>query len=232
MKRNSKMEILFNLQDSEEFADALKSLLNETEIGKKYKAEYYTRESGNQHTDLILNAVDLLFPSNDGHTVRQLSVALHNLILAGQIQPKDKEVEEPLEEPIEDTRPRSKAGKLLTAEQLAWGEMTKFANESSMDAIRQRKYVDPKFREFVETNVRREFQEQPVGDAVTNLNANKPRESHGAITEEERAFARKWNLLSVAESKKLLSPAMNPDGPEAAARAQRLLNLVSSYGLV
>jgi len=45
--------------------------------------------------------------------------------------------------------------------------MTRFANESTMDAIRQRKNIDPKFRTFMATNLRREMQEQPVGDGVT-----------------------------------------------------------------
>jgi len=50
---------------------------------------------------------------------------------------------------------------------LDWSEMTRFANESTMDAIRQRKNIDPKFRTFMATNLRREMQEQPVGDGVT-----------------------------------------------------------------
>ncbi len=231
MHRNEQtQEIFFEVNDAGELKDLFKSTLNETKAGQKYKADYYSSERDD--TDQILEALNLLYGASDYASVNQVASVLNTLMLSGSIPKNDPDVEEPLESPVEDTRPRSKTGKLLTAEQLAWGEMTKFANESSMDAIRQRKYVDPKFRSFVETNMKREFAEQEVGDAVVNLNANKPRETHGAITEEERAFARKWNLLSVAESKKLLSPAMNPEGPEAAARAQRLLNLVSSYGLV
>jgi hypothetical protein len=232
MKRNSNSEITFDLQDSDELIDALKSLTSETEIGKKYKAEYYTRESGNEHTDLILNAVDLLFPSNDGHTVRQLSVALHNLILAGQIQPKDKEVEEPLESPTVDLTPRDKNGRALTQAQLVWSEMTRFANDSSMDAIRQRKNIDPKFRSFMATNLTREMQEQPVGDGVTNLNANKERQNHGEVREDVKAFAIRYRTMSAADVKKLLSPGMNPDGAEAAAKANWLFNEACRDGLI
>jgi hypothetical protein len=93
--------------------------------------------------------------------------ALELLIDSGELQPKNVAQSTQLEEPEEDKRPRDKNGKLLTQAQLDWSEMTTFAQTATPDAIRQRKYVDGKFREFIQTNLRREMQEQPVGDGVT-----------------------------------------------------------------
>ena len=72
-----------------------------------------------------------------------------------------------LDEPEEDKRPRDKNGKLLTPEQTAWGEMSRFAAEATPDQIRQRRHTDHVFAEFVRTNLRREMAETTVGDAVT-----------------------------------------------------------------
>ena len=101
-----------------------------------------------------------------------------------------------------------------------------------MDTIRQRKYVDPKFRAFVETNMKREFAEQEVGDGVTNLNANKERQNHGGVREDVKAFAIRYRTMSAADMKKLLSPSMNPDGAEAAAHANWLFNEACRSGLL
>ena len=100
-----------------------------------------------------------------------------------------------------------------------------------MDAIRQRKYVDPKFRSFVETNMRREFAEQPVADGVENLNANRTPQARG-VAEDVRAFATRYRTMSIADAKKLLSPGMNPDGPDAARKANALFDAAIAAGLV
>lgn len=168
MKRNSNSEILFDLQDEKELIDALKSLTTETAVGRKYKDECYTRELGNEHTEQILNAVDILFPDNEGHaTVNQLANALNTLILSGQIQPKEKEEEQPLEPPVEDTRPRTKNGDLMSPSQIKWSEFRQFADSASMAEINLRKRNDPEFATFVRKNMEREMTEQPVGDGVT-----------------------------------------------------------------
>jgi hypothetical protein len=169
MKRSEETgEILFNLQNDQEWIDALKSLFKETEIGQQYKSDYYVKENSQSDADQLLDAVEILFPLEDNHaSLNQLAAALRNLILSGAIQPKDKEEEELLEAPQVDLTPRDRNGKALTQAQLDWSEMTRFANESTMDAIRQRKNIDPKFRTFMATNLRREMQEQPVGDGVT-----------------------------------------------------------------
>ena len=155
-----------DLDDNAEVIDALQEMMSEHKAGVNYKKNYYTRDTGDQDFELIVNAVHTLYPDGDV-TVARMARALELLITSGKIQPKDKEEAEPLEAPAVDTTPRDRNGKPLTQAQLDWSEMTRFANESSMDTIRQRKNIDPKFRSFMETNMRRELQEQRVGDGVT-----------------------------------------------------------------
>ena len=129
---------------------------------------------------------------------RHLVHALTLLIDSGELKPKNLVQTAQLEEPEEDTRPRDRNGKLLTPQQIAWGEMTRFAETATPDAIRQRRHTDQVFAEFVRTNLRREMQEQPVGDGVTPA---------GQLTTKARAsqelvdFTSKYNREPIANLK-------------------------------
>jgi hypothetical protein len=162
----------------------------------------------------------------------QLEAALR-VVIRGKMVRRDR-VEAILDEPappVVDTTPRTKEGKPLTPQQLEWAEMTRFANESTMDAVNQRKHVDPKFRAFVATNMRREFAEQPVADGVENLNANRTPQARG-VSADVQAFATRYRTMSVADVKKELSAGMNPLGPAAAAESNRLFEAACAANLI
>ena len=96
------------------------------------------------------------------------SFSAHTLLIdSGEIKPKNFTPAAQLAEPEVDNRPRGHDGKLLTQSQVAWGEMSRFAETASMAEINRRKATDPEFANFVRKNLEREMNEQPVGDAVT-----------------------------------------------------------------
>lgn len=234
MFRNNEGNIVFNFRDRDERKEALKSLMDETPEGAEYLEHYDPIEDRDEHSKLLYQATDVLFPDNDCLvSIPMLAQALRALIDGGKIKFTGEEeavLEDPSASPA-DTTPRDRAGRPLTESQRAWGEMTKFANESSMDAINQRKYVDPKFRSFMATNMRREMQEQGVADGVENLNANRTPQAKN-VAEDVRAFATRYRTMSVADAKKMLSPGMNPDGPDAARKANALFDAAIAAGLV
>ena len=180
--------VRFDCQDEQEVVSALKEIFNTTEIGKTYKKEFYVKDRGDDDFEKLVRAA-IQIAGSDMISIGDLSHALTLLIDSGEIKPKNFTATQPLEEPVEDTRPRDRNGKLLTDAQIAWGEMARFAETASADAIRQRKNVDGKFREFVANNLRREMQGE-IGDAV--IPAGQP-------TAKTRAnqtlvdFARKYN---------------------------------------
>jgi hypothetical protein len=166
ISRNSDGDITFTIDDREELVSSIKELLTSTAIGQLYNKEFYVKERADDDcTKMVAAAMQIT--GGPAITTRSLERALELLIDSGEIQPKNVSQSTQLEEPEEDLRPRDRNGKLLTPQQIAWSEMTTFAQTATPDAIRQRKYVDGKFREFIQTNLRREMQEQPVGDAVT-----------------------------------------------------------------
>jgi hypothetical protein len=193
MRRNNNNEIAFDVTDAEEMKDAIKSFFAESQIGKQYKEEYYSREKGAEHTDLLLDAVETLFGNTDGHiTVRQMEAAMRNLILAGEIQKAEPEESVVLPEPAIDTTPRDKNGKPLTGSQLKWSEFRKFADQASMAEINLRKRNDPEFAAFVLKNYEREMQQEiggavvPEGDRLTG--------SQKIVDAELRDFARAYRI--------------------------------------
>jgi len=64
-------------------------------------------------------------------SIRHLTRALELLIDSGKLQPRVAVQTAELEEPAEDTRPRDKSGKLLTPEQMSWGEMSAVRGHSN-----------------------------------------------------------------------------------------------------
>lgn len=231
MKRSDSGEVLFNLNDEGELVDALKSLFKETQVGKKFRAEYYDGDPDGKETQKLLDAVEMLFGTDGYASLNQLATALNTLILSGQVTPREQDDAEPLPEPKADTTPRDRNGKALTQEQLDWSEMTRFANESSMDAIRQRKNIDAKFRAFLATNYRREMVSTPVHDGVTNLNANRQAQQSG-VPADVLAYATRYRTISSSDMRKELSPGMNPLGPAAAKEANRLFEAAVASGLI
>ncbi len=163
--RNQDGEIVFSADETDELKGALKEMFA-TEIGKIYKKDYYVEQRADADCDKLVTAAQQI-AGGSMISSRYLVHALTLLIDSGELKPKNLVQAAQLEEPEEDLRPKDKNGKLLTPEQISWGEMSRFAATATADQVRQRKNIDGKFREFIQTNLRREMQEQPVGDAVT-----------------------------------------------------------------
>jgi hypothetical protein len=163
--RTQEGEIVFSADELDELKGAVKEMFA-TEIGKLYKKEFYSKERVDEDEVKLVEAAKRV-AGGQMISSRYLTRALELLIDSGELQPRVAVQAAQLEEPEEDLRPRDKNGKLLTVQQIAWGEMSRFAATATPDAIRQRRHTDSVFAEFVRTNLRREMQSQEVGDAVT-----------------------------------------------------------------
>lgn len=231
MLRDENGILFFRMSDREDAVDLCKELLR-TPTGQTYKEDCFTTEEADSDVDRITQACSILFGTVDDISVQQAEAALKSLMKSGRIPKRNQE--EPavvtLASPAVDSTPRDKAGRPLSQNQIDWGEMTRFANASSADAIRQRKNVDPKFRQFLVTNLKREMSHE-VGDAATDLNANRVPQKSG-VPQDVWAFAQKYPRLSTEELKRILSPAQNPDGPAAAREAQRLFDAACADSLI
>ncbi len=195
LSKNSEGEIIFSaVDDRDELVSALKEILATTSVGQDYKKNYHTRERSDEDGEKIVAAA-IQIAGDSMISSRHLQHALTLLIDSGEIQPRVAVQAAELEEPAEDTRPRDKNGKLLTPPQIAWSEMTTFAQTATPDAIRQRRHTDSVFADFVRTNLRREMAEQPVGDGVVPAGqpTTKARASHELVD-----FARKYNAEPIA----------------------------------
>jgi hypothetical protein len=187
-------QVVFSTDDDYEVESALKHIFNTTEVGQDYQKNYASMARIDEDYDKLVRAASQIAGSSfihEGH----LQHALTLLIDSGELKPKKFTPAAQLAEPEDDKRPRDRNGKLLTESQIAWGEMARFAETASADAIRQRKNVDGKFRDFIATNLRREMQEQPVGDAVTT--AGQPT-AKARASKELTDFAFKYNRESIA----------------------------------
>jgi hypothetical protein len=188
--RNTEGDVTFTIDDRDELVSSIKEILTTTEIGQTYNKLYYAKERGDDDAAKMVAAAQQI-AGGPNISIRHLTRALELLIDSGELQPKNVAQSAQLEEPAEDLRPRDENGKLLTQAQLDWSEMTAFAQTATPDAIRQRRHTDSAFAEFVRTNLRREMQEEPVGDAVTPLgqSTTKARASQDLVD-----FARKYTL--------------------------------------
>jgi hypothetical protein len=232
MQRNEDSEIVFNLNDESELLDALKSLYKETKIGKQYAEDYYAGDEDSVDTNKLLSAVDILFPGNEGHaTVNQLATALNTLILSGQIQPRDPEVDEPLEAPVLDTRPRTKNGDLMNESQLRYREYREWSEQASAAEVNLRRRSDPGYASYVSKAMQEEMRSTPVGDSVVNLNAPAARQQRG-VPNDVLAYATRYRTMSAADTRKEMSDGLNPLGPAAAKEARRLFEAACADGLV
>jgi hypothetical protein len=190
--RNTDGEFIFSVDESDEFEGALKEVLATTEIGKKYRKEYFTKERGDEDAEKLVDAAVAVAKDTTGQPLLSrpiLERALTILIDSGKIQPKNLQAAQPLEEPEVDSRPRDKNGKLLTDVQIKFGEMARFAATATADAVRQRKHTDHEFLVFLQSQLRKEMADTPVGDGVTP--AGQPT-TKARASQELVAFAQKY----------------------------------------
>jgi hypothetical protein len=188
IRRNSEGQITFEGTDRQEVVDALKEIFA-TEIGQDYRDNYYTAGTGDEDLEKILRAAQLVTGSPN-ITVASMKRGLELLIDSGDLKPKDFSPSAPLEEPVEDTRPRDRNGKLLSEAQLKWSEYRKFAETASSAEIKRRKQTDGSFANFVRKSLEREMG-GGVGDAVTPIGTPT---SRVAPTAELIDFARKYQV--------------------------------------
>jgi hypothetical protein len=194
ISRNSDGDITFTIDDRDELVSSFKEIFATTDVGRNYKTNYFTKERSDDDCAKTIAAAQQI-AGGPNISSRHLQHALTLLIDSGEIQPRFAVQAAQFEEPEEDTRPRDRNGKLLTPQQIAWGEMARFAETATPDAIRQRRHTDQVFAEFVRTNLRREMQEQPVGDAVSP--AGQPT-TKARASQELVDFARKYNAEPIA----------------------------------
>jgi hypothetical protein len=195
--RNQDGEIVFSADETDELVGALKEIVATAEVGKLYKRDFYSKERADDDCDKLVAAAQQI-AGGPNISSRHLTHALTLLIDSGELQPRNAVQAEQLEEPEQDLRPRDRNGKLLTEAQISWGEMSRFAATATADQVRQRKNVDGKFREFIQTNLRREMAEQPVGDGVTP--AGQPT-TKARASQELVDFTSKYNREPIANLK-------------------------------
>jgi hypothetical protein len=133
-------------------------------------------------------------------------------------------------EPI-DSRPRDRNGRLMSPKAIQWKAWEEWVNnpETSSRQVELKKNADPEFREFFSTMLRREINANPVGDGVEGLNgAITP--TRKAVAEDVQLWAQDYRTRSIAEIRRVLSPAMV--GATVAAENQRLFDAAQAAGLI
>jgi len=152
-------------------------------------------------------------------TIPEAEDAAKELFLNWELQPKRKRAEEP------------PAPKPLSSSQLAWSEYRIFSESHTSAECKARARVDAGYATFVRKNYERQFAASPVGDAVVNLNEKTPT-TKKAVATDVVAYAARYRTMSADAVRKELSPGMNPQGPAAAAEANRLFEASCAAGLI
>lgn len=165
IRTNSEYQVTFDpFEDRHELVGALKEIVNGTEVGQRYKADFYSSEREDEDLDKLIRSAQLL-SGETNISANDLRKALVLLLDSGELQPREFVAVTKLEEPEPDVRPRDKNGKLLTQQQIEWAEYRQFAESHSSADCRKRARTDSGFANFMRKNLEREMS-QPVGDAV------------------------------------------------------------------
>jgi hypothetical protein len=193
IRQNNQGEVVFSTDEVEEIESALKHIFNTTEVGQDYKKNYASMARIDEDYDKLVRAASQIAGGSyihEGH----LQHALTLLIDSGELRPKKVTPVAKFEEPEEDTRPRGRDGKVLTQAQIAWGEMSRFAETASMADINRRKATDQAFANFVRKNLEREMS-QEIGDRVETAGQATTK---ARVSQELTDFARKYNKEPIA----------------------------------
>jgi hypothetical protein len=188
--------VVFSTDEEGEIESAIRHITNTTEVGIDFKKNYYQKDHADWFYDKLVAAACQVSGGNfigEHH----LQHAMTLLIQAGEFRPKVAPEAAQLAEPEEDNTPRDKNGKPLTQAQIAWGEMTRFAETASMADISRRKASDPAFANFVRKSLQQEMVHEidgavtPIGQPTTKTRAN----------QDLIEFAHKYNTEPIANLK-------------------------------
>lgn len=179
-----------------------------TPTWKRFMAEFGNSDENNETFIGVLNK--LHGDGGEFYSVSQCADALEVAMNSGALLRKPVAPAAVATPPAEV--PRDRNGRPLTKSQILWAEHTRFANEHSAKDCHDRARVDAGFASFVRTNLEREIA-QPIDGAIVpegERTGNVPRVSPG---ERERLvrFAQDFNALPVAEARKKLLRAYNPE---------------------
>jgi hypothetical protein len=133
---------------------------------------------------------------------------------------------------LEAERPRDSEGRLLSAKQIQWQQWESWVNdpETSMRQVLEKRRTDPAFAEFYAHHSAAERTSTTVGDRVENLNVK--HSTKNAVPVDVQKFAIEYRTLPTSKIKAMLSPGLNPEGPAAAAEANRLFTAAIDAGLL
>lgn len=183
----------YSTDDVQEFGNALQDVWQNTDIGREYLRSYHSDEDFDEHFDLIRSTAIRVAGGNPSVTEDEIARWLCLVITAGLIKPR-KAAPAPLEESPADTRPRDRNGKVLSSSQLAFSEMSRWANEHSSNECRTRAKNDEQFAKFMRTRLRQEMNDVPVETAVSAGYDGKP----AAASAEIQQFAEAYNAAPVS----------------------------------
>jgi hypothetical protein len=182
-------QIVFHYdEDTYEVISALKEIFNDTPIGQKYVAGDYVDKNGNDGYEVIVKAA-VTIAGGPMISLPILTNALQLLIDSGELRPKKFTKAAPLEEPVEDTRPRSRDGKLLTDSQLKWQEYRQWSETASSSEVNLRKQSDQGYAAYVRKMLEAEF--EGVGDG--RVPAGAPQGKVVRASNELTQFAHSYN---------------------------------------
>jgi hypothetical protein len=134
-------------------------------------------------------------------TIREAEAAAKELFLAGDLQPKKKQVAQ------------APAPKPLTESQKLWSEYREFSERSTSAQCTARARVDSGYASFMRKNYERELGATSVGDAVVSIGTEAVRQDKSIrINDDLRAFADAYRRSSTAEVKRMSNAATNPHG--------------------
>jgi hypothetical protein len=112
--RDSEGQIRFHcVEDESEVTSALKEMFNSTEIGRDYKTNYYTKQTGDSDYEKLIKAA-VQIAGGEMISIGDLTRALTLLIDSGELRSKHLTQAAQLVEPEEDNRPKGRDGKPLT----------------------------------------------------------------------------------------------------------------------
>jgi len=136
------------------------------------------------------------------------------------------------EEPV-DTRPVDSQGRRMSPKAVQWRDWEIWCSspDTKMADIQALRRSNADFAEFYATTAERQrVKDDPMADINVKLNMLAP--SKKAVPADVLRFAQEYRTLSSAQVKTLLSPGLNPLGPQAAADAKRLFDAACACGAI